>query len=114
VDVHELRARRAASQLLSGPRGAGATDVVRRLLAVQAQNLPSARLAIRARTQGLAAADVDGLLTDGSLVVGWLMRGTLHLVLAEGLLVAPRADCANATRDESTAARPGRCVAGRR
>jgi Winged helix DNA-binding domain len=83
VDVHELRARRAASQLLSGPRGAGATDVVRRLLAVQAQNLPSARLAIRARTQGLAAADVDGLLTDGSLVVGWLMRGTLHLVLAE-------------------------------
>jgi hypothetical protein len=71
-----------AAQFLSEP-AAGPLDVVRRLLAVQAQDLGAARLAIRARTQGLTAADVDGLLADGSLVVGWLMRGTLHLVLAE-------------------------------
>jgi hypothetical protein len=56
---------------------------VRRLLAVQAQDLRSARLAIRARTAGVTAAEVDRLLADGSLVVGWLLRGTLHLVPAE-------------------------------
>jgi len=56
---------------------------VRRLLAVQAQDLRAARLAIRARTPGVTAAEVDRLLTDGSLVVGWLLRGTLHLVPAE-------------------------------
>jgi Winged helix DNA-binding domain len=53
------------------------------LLAVQAQDLRAARLAIRARTRGVTAAEVDRLLTDGSLVVGWLLRGTLHLVPAE-------------------------------
>jgi hypothetical protein len=56
---------------------------VRRLLAVQAQDLPAARLAIRARTSGVTAAEVDRLLANGSLVVGWLLRGTLHLVAAE-------------------------------
>jgi Winged helix DNA-binding domain len=55
--------------------------VVRRLLAVQAQDLRAARLALRARTPTLAAADVDRALTEErSLVVAWLCRGTLHLV----------------------------------
>lgn len=57
--------------------------MVERLLAVQAQDLRSARLAIRARTRGLTAADVDRELAKGSLVVGWLLRGTLHLVRGE-------------------------------
>ena len=52
-----------------------------RLLAVQAQDLPAARLALRARATGLAPADVDAALTDErSVVVAWLGRGTLHLV----------------------------------
>lgn len=79
MDERELRARRSAAQLLSAP-GTGPTEVVRRLLGVQAQDLRSARLAIRARTRGTTAAEVDRLLGDGMLVVGWLMRGTLHLV----------------------------------
>jgi Winged helix DNA-binding domain len=83
VDVQELRARRAAAQLLSGPSPGGPVEVVRRLLAVQAQDLRAARLAIRARSTGLTAADVDRELEQGSLVVGWLLRGTLHLVCAE-------------------------------
>jgi hypothetical protein len=79
-----LRVRRAAAQLLHRPGRAKADDVVRRVLAVQAQDLRSARLALRARAEGLRAADVDGALTDErSLVVGWLGRGTLHLVAAE-------------------------------
>lgn len=82
MDAAELRARRSAAQLLSEP-GAGAYEVVGHLLAVQAQDLRSARLAIRARTQGLAAAAVDRELERGSLVAGWLLRGTLHLVRSE-------------------------------
>ena len=54
-----------------------------RLLAVQAQDLRSARLAVRARTSGLTAADVDRQLDEGRVVVGWLNRGTLHLVCRE-------------------------------
>ena len=67
--------------MLHRPRAAGVADVVGHLLAVQAQDLRAARLALRARTTGLAARDVDAALTDErSVVVAWLMRGTLHLV----------------------------------
>lgn len=35
------------------------------------------------RSVGLAASDVDRALDDGAVVVGWLNRGTLHLVATE-------------------------------
>jgi hypothetical protein len=79
-----LRARRAAAQLLSSPGESTPTDIVGRLLAVQAQDLRAARLALRARCAGLTAAEVDRALTvERSLVVAWLSRGTLHLVCRE-------------------------------
>jgi Winged helix DNA-binding domain len=72
---------RFSSQLLAGERAADTAGVARRLLAVQAQDLRSARLAVRARTRGLTAADVDRALTEErTVVVGWLNRGTLQLV----------------------------------
>jgi hypothetical protein len=75
---------RLVAQLLAGTPAVTAAQVARRLLAVQAQDLRGARLAIRARTAGLTAADLDRALgPDGTLVVGWLNRGTLHLVAAE-------------------------------
>ena len=75
---------RFAAQLLCEQRGADAVAVTDRLLAVQAQDLRSARLAIRARTGGLTVADVDRALTsERTLVLGWLNRGTLHLVRRE-------------------------------
>lgn len=77
-----LRSRLTA-QLLAGPVGRS-VDVAHRLLAIQAQDLRGARLAIRARTRGLSTVDVDRAMTvDRSLVVSWLNRGTLHLVRAE-------------------------------
>ena len=76
----DLVESRFASQLLGNERAADAVAVAERLLAVQAQDLRSARLAIRARTSGLTAGDVDRCLNEGTLVVGWLNRGTLHLV----------------------------------
>ena len=72
--------RRLAAQLLLGPPAKGVVEVVERLLAVQAQDLRAARLAVRSRTVGLTAADVDRALNNGTLVVTWLNRGTLHLV----------------------------------
>lgn len=78
--ARERDERRLAAQLLLGPAAGGVVDVVDRLLAVQAQDLRAARLAIRSRTSGLTAADVDRELNDRTLVVTWLNRGTLHLV----------------------------------
>lgn len=76
--------RRLSAQLLSGAPARSVPEVVGRLLAVQAQDLRGARLAVRARSAGLTAADVDHeLTTERSLVVTWLCRGTLHLVRTE-------------------------------
>lgn len=77
-------ARRCTAQLLSGAPAASPEEVVRRLLAVQGQDPRGVRLAIRARSAGLTAADVDRALTqDRSLLITWLNRGTLHLVASE-------------------------------
>ena len=78
-----VRARLAA-QLLAGPPAGSVVEVARRLLAVQAQDQRGFRLAVRARTRGLGAADVERALTEErSVVVSWLNRGTLHLVAVE-------------------------------
>jgi hypothetical protein len=51
---------------------------------VQGQDPRGARLAVRARTEGLATADVDRALgEERSLLITWLNRGTLHLVRSE-------------------------------
>jgi hypothetical protein len=79
-----VTAARLRSQLLAGRPARDAVSVTRRLLAVQGQDPRGARLAIRARSTGLAAADVDTALTDDrSLLITWLNRGTLHLVCSE-------------------------------
>jgi hypothetical protein len=80
----DVVAARLASQLLAGPPAGTADDVVRRLLAVQAQDARGFRLSVRSRSTGLVASDVDHALSEQrSLVVTWLNRGTLHLVAAE-------------------------------
>jgi len=84
VSRGELIASRLTAQLLAGEPARSAVEVAERLLAVQGQDPRGFRLAVRARTTGLTAADVDRALTDDrSLVVTWLNRGTLHLVPSE-------------------------------
>jgi Winged helix DNA-binding domain len=95
--------RRLAAQLLVGPLAQGVGQVVERLLAVQAQDLRAARLAVRSRTTGLNAADLDRELNDRALVVTWLNRGTLHLVRPEDYwwlqqLTTPQLVAGNARR----------------
>lgn len=103
-DSKEIRGRRAVAQLLAGPAAGSAEQVARQLLAVQAQNLRSARLAVRARSAGLTAAGVNRALgEERSVVITWLCRGTLHLVCPDDYpwllaLSARTVQTANATR----------------
>jgi Winged helix DNA-binding domain len=77
-------AERLRSQLLVGRPARDPVAVARRLLAVQGQDPRGARLAIRVRSRGLTAVDVDTALTgERSLLITWLNRGTLHLVCSE-------------------------------
>jgi hypothetical protein len=84
VPTASIFAERFVSQGLAGPPERGAADVAGRLLAVQGQDPRGARLAVRARSEGLTAADVDRALSEErSLLITWLNRGTLHLVRSE-------------------------------
>lgn len=77
-------AERLTAQGLSGQPLGSPEAVAERLLAVQGQDPRGARLAVRARTSGLTAANVDRALSeDRSLLITWLNRGTLHLVRSE-------------------------------
>ncbi len=77
-------AQRLTAQLLAGAPAKDPLAVTRRLLAVQGQDPRGARLAIRARSKGLRAADVDRALSEErSLLITWLNRGTLHLIASE-------------------------------
>jgi hypothetical protein len=84
LDRRQLLIRRSAAQLLDRRIPGTPEDAVRALLAVQAQDRSAWRLALRARVEGITAADVNVALTEKrSLIVAWLNRGTLHLVCAE-------------------------------
>jgi Winged helix DNA-binding domain len=79
-----ILAERFFAQALAGPPLPDPVAVAARLLAVQGQDPRGFRLAVRARTEGLSAADVDRALgEDRTLLVTWLNRGTLHLVRSE-------------------------------
>jgi hypothetical protein len=102
----DLVGARLSAQMLSGPPAPSAEAVVKRILAVQAQDARGARLAVRSRSlgAGLHASDVDaGLSERRSLVVTWLNRGTLQLVRADDYwwlhpLTTPQVVVKNRTR----------------
>jgi hypothetical protein len=110
-------ARRLTAQLLSGSPARDPLAVAERLLAIQGQDPRGARLAIRARTTGVSAADIDRELTERrSLVITTLNRGTLHLIRTEDypllqLLTTPQLMTSSTRRlaqeglDASTASR---------
>lgn len=79
-----MLAERLTAQLLAGEPAGDPVAVAERLLAVQGQDPRGARLAIRSRSEGLTAADVDHALSEQrTLVIATLNRGTLHLVRSE-------------------------------
>jgi hypothetical protein len=64
VTTPAIFAERFAAQGLSGLPLRDAAAVAERLLAVQGQDPRGARLAVRARTEGRTAADVDRALSE--------------------------------------------------
>jgi hypothetical protein len=81
----DVRRTRVAAQLLHRPERFAVPDLVARLVAVQAQDITAGPLALRARSNGLTAADVAAARADRSVVRAWAPRGTLHLVATEDL-----------------------------
>lgn len=108
-------AERFASQGLTGTPSRDPAAVAERLLAVQGQDPRGARLAVRARSDGLSAADVDRALSEErSLLITWLNRGTLHLVRSEDypwlqMLTTPplHTSCSRRLRQEGVPAEVG-------
>lgn len=81
-----LRLWWARNQGLGAVTAGDALAAVRRCAGVQAQDAGAARMQVRARTRGLTAAVVDRACHEQrSVVRTWAMRGTLHLVPAEGV-----------------------------
>src|SRR4051794_1912130 len=102
-ELAQVARERLTAQMLAGKPARSALEVVQRLLAVQAQDPRGARLAVRARSTGLHASDVDAALNERELIVSWLNRGTLHLVRTADYwwlheLTTPQLATGNATR----------------
>src|SRR5437868_2965640 len=79
-----LRAQRLALPL--SDRITSVAHVVKELCGIQAQEVPAAALAVRVRSVGLVAANVEhARVQERSVVRTWGPRGTLHLLAAEDL-----------------------------
>jgi hypothetical protein len=92
-----------AAQWLIGPPAGTPAEAVRRLTAVQAQDLPGALVSVALRTAGGSRTAVEAALDAREVVRSWPMRGTLHLTAAEDLrwmldLLGPRVLAGAATR----------------
>jgi hypothetical protein len=83
----QVRMLRLRAQRLAGQHPHTKTSVahlVRDLGGIQAQDAQAARLALRVRSVGLVAADVEyARVQECSIVRTWGMRGTLHLLATE-------------------------------
>lgn len=85
---HEILSDQALNRALLARQGllerkrAPLTDVVESIGAVQAQYWPAVPVALWSRMHDVSPAALYDALTDGELVTGQLIRGTLHLVTA--------------------------------
>ncbi len=91
----ELTGLRLAAQRISTSDCDTPADVVRRMLAMQAQDLPGARWSVGLRLPGSTESDIEHALASGDIVRSWPMRGTLHFVTPDDLgwildICAPR------------------------
>jgi len=92
---HDIARWRLRSQRLVRPHARSAADVVRGLLAVQAENRGQAGWAVACRTTRPDAGDLDAALAAGELVRTHVLRPTWHFVAAADVgwlleLTAPR------------------------
>lgn len=102
----ELTALRRSSLLLGEPEQRSPAEVVRWMLALQAQDFPGTKWSVGVRAHGSTDATIEAALASREIVRSWPMRGTLHLVAAEDLawmlsIGRPRTATTVATRHAS-------------
>src|SRR5258708_32785640 len=84
VRLLRMRAQRLIPQQVDAVTGVA--HVVKELCGLQAQDAFAATLAVRARSTGLVAADIENARgQERSVLRTWGMRGTLHLLATEDL-----------------------------
>jgi hypothetical protein len=103
VEAASLTARRLAVLGISDPRFKRPVDVVKSLLAVQAQDYLGALWSVALRMPKATEADIEKALANRSIVRTWPMRGTLHFLAAADArwvteLCAPRVLARHAKR----------------
>ena len=81
----DVWAARAYANGLGARRASTVAGAVERVVAIQGQDARATRLAVRVRSDGLTAGDVDAAVARGDVVRSWAMRGTLHLLAAADL-----------------------------
>jgi hypothetical protein len=82
-EVRLLRLR--AQGLLPGSEWNGIEEAARGCLCIQAQDVQTARSALRVRTTGLSVTEVDELAAGAPVSRTWLMRNTVHLFADDDL-----------------------------
>ncbi len=85
ITPHDVALLRLVAQGLAGSGFSSATDAIRWLTAVQAQDYHGAVTSVALRTTDRSRASVHSALDAGEVVRSWPMRGTLHFVAAEDL-----------------------------
>ena len=95
TDHRDVIRRRLASQFLTARGPATASDVVRALGAVQAQDYAGAKWAVGMRTRIETDADIERQLDEGRILRTHILRPTWHFVAPEDIrwmlaLTAPR------------------------
>jgi hypothetical protein len=95
VTDREIARWRLRSQHLVTPYVDSATEAIRNLLAVQAENASQAAWAVASRTQHPDSGELTGLLDQGGVIRTHVLRTTWHFVAADDIgwlleLTAPR------------------------
>lgn len=117
-DQTRLLRLHAQRLLLPSSDKVASAEVVREMCGIQAQEMQAAALAIRARSIGLVAADVEqARVQERSIVRTWAMRGTLHVLAGDDLnwlmpLVGPVFVAANRRRRMELGLDEDTCVRG--
>ena len=102
VDIARWRLR---SQHLTLPTPTGAVDVVKSLLAFQAENPGQSAWAVATRTTRAQPSDLAGCLADGRVLRTHVLRSTWHYVAADDLVWLQEATSSRVRRNTQHALR---------
>jgi hypothetical protein len=115
---NQVRLVRLRAQRLITPPVDNVAQIVKNLCGVQAQDASAAMLAVRVRSEGLIADDVErARVEERSIIRTWGQRGTLHLLATEDFgwllsLLGPIFVAGNRTRRAELGLDEDSCIRG--